>query len=372
METNMSKSLEELLGVRTPPSRRSAVSFSLLFFSDVRKDVSSADKYRFMRDVTLFGDEKGFTAVYIPERHFSEFGSIYANSAVMASYLIAQTRRIRFRTAGVSLPLHHPAEVVEWWAMNDNLSGGRVDLGFGSGWAKPDFIYAPEAYENRRAICAERIELVRRLWRGETVPFPGPDGVDVPITVYPRPVQKDLNVWVLITQNEEAFAEAGRRGFNVFTMLYGCDLDVLRDRIAIYRRARKEAGFDPDTGIVSLMLHTLVHREMALVRRMVEAPFKEYIRSSMNAHLAAGLGSAGKVSLKEVGEAEKNKILEYAYERYFSTGALFGDLGDARRMMEKTIAAGVNDVACLMDFGVDYPVVMESLPYLEKLVAEYR
>jgi len=367
----MSMSLEELLGVRAPAKRRSAVSFSFLFFSDVRKDVSSADKYRFMRDVTVFGDEKGFTAVYIPERHFSEFGSIYANSAVMASYLIPQTKRIRFRTAGISLPLHHPAEVVEWWAMNDNLSGGRVDLGFGSGWARPDFIYAPEAYENRRAICAERIELVRRLWRGETVPFPGPDGVDIPITVYPRPVQKELNVWLLITQNEEAFAQAGRRGFNVFTMLYGCDLDVLRDRIAIYRRARKEAGFDPETGIVSLMLHTLVHRDMALVRRAVETQFKEYIRSSLDAHLAAGLGSAGKVSLKEVGEAEKNKILEYAYERYFSTGALFGDLGDARRMVEKTIAAGVNDIACLVDFGVDYPVVMESLPYLEKLVASY-
>jgi natural product biosynthesis luciferase-like monooxygenase protein len=367
----MSMSLEELLGVKGAAKRRSPVSFSLLFFSDVRKDVSSADKYRFMRDVTLFGDAKGFTAVYIPERHFSEFGSIYANSAIMAAYLIPQTKRIRFRTAGVSLPLHHPAEVVEWWAMNDNLSGGRVDLGFGSGWAKPDFIYAPDAYENRRAICAERVEIVRRLWRGETVSFPGPGGVDVPITVYPRPIQKDLNVWLLITQNPEAFAEAGRRGFNVFTMLYGCDLDVMRGRIDIYRRARKEAGLDPDAGTVSLMLHTLVHRDVDVVRRAVEAPFKEYIRSSLDAHLAAGLGSAGKVSLKEVGEAEKNKMLEYAYERYFSTGALFGNVEDARRMVEKTIDAGVNDIACLLDFGVDYPVVMESLSFLEKLVAHY-
>src|SRR4051812_20946487 len=123
----MTTPLAELLGIPVSRKPRQAVSFSFLFFSDLRKDVPDAEKYRFMRDVTVFGDQTGFTAVYIPERHFSEFGSIYANSAIIASYLAPQTKRIRFRTAGISVPLHHPAEVVEWWAMVDNLSGGRVD-----------------------------------------------------------------------------------------------------------------------------------------------------------------------------------------------------------------------------------------------------
>ncbi|WP_315824591.1 LLM class flavin-dependent oxidoreductase [Paraflavitalea speifideaquila] len=97
---------------------------------------------------------------------------------------------MRFRTAGVSLPLHHPAEVVEWWAMNDILSGGRIDLGFGTGWNKPDFIFAPDNYEDRKQVCWDRIPIVQKLWRGETVLFPGPGGELVPVTVYPRPVQK--------------------------------------------------------------------------------------------------------------------------------------------------------------------------------------
>src|SRR5687768_13275606 len=170
----MATPLAELLGISQPRKTAQRPTFSFLFFSDLRKDIPDAEKYRFMRDITVFADQTGFTAVYIPERHFSEFGSIYANSALIASYLVPQTHRIRFRTAGISVPLHHPAEVVEWWAMIDNLSGGRVDLGFGSGWSKPDFILAPQAYENRREICAERIQLIRRLWRGESVSFPGP------------------------------------------------------------------------------------------------------------------------------------------------------------------------------------------------------
>ena len=41
-------------------------------------------------------------------------------------------------------------------------------------------------------------------------------------------------------------------------------------------------------------------------------------------------------------------------------------------MIEKVIVAGVNEIACLLDFGVDYDVVMDSLPYLKDLTASYR
>jgi natural product biosynthesis luciferase-like monooxygenase protein len=368
----MATQLAELLGIAQPRKSRQVPSFSFLFFSDIHKDIPDTEKYRFMRDITVFADQSEFAAVYIPERHFSEFGSIYANSAIIASYLVPQTKRIRFRTAGISVPLHHPAEIVEWWAMIDNLSGGRVDLGFGSGWSKPDFVLAPEAYENRRQICAERIQIIRRLWRGESVSFRGPGGEDLVIRTYPRPIQKELNVWVLITQSDAAFAHAGEQGFNVFTMLYGIDLTALGRKISIYRDARKRAGHDPETGIVSLMLHTLLHRDMETVRRAVEKPFREYIQSSVDGHVAAGLGSAGKLNTDQIGDAEKKKILDYAYQRYFSTCAIFGTVDDGIKVVDQALDVGVNDIAFLVDFGVDYLLVKESLPYIERLVSRYR
>lgn len=253
------------------------ISFSFLFFSDVRKDIRDARKYEFMKDIALFADREGFEAIYIPERHFYEFGSIYANSAVMAAYLIPQTKRIRFRTAGVSLPLHHPAEVVEWWAMNDILSNGRIDLGFGTGWNKPDFIFSPDNYEDRKQICWDRIPIVQKLWRGETVVFPGAGGEQVPVAVYPRPVQKELNVWLLATKNDDSFIHAGEKGYHVFTMLYGMDLEAMAKKIALYRDARTKAGYDPETGVVSLMLHTMLHKDAETVASAVEQPFKKYI-----------------------------------------------------------------------------------------------
>ena len=364
--------IEDILAVqqnstvpRVPETRRD-ISFSFLFFSDVRKDIGDARKYEFMKDITLFADREGFEAIYIPERHFYEFGSIYANSAVMAAYLIPQTNRIRFRTAGVSLPLHHPAEVVEWWAMNDILSNGRVDLGFGTGWNKPDFIFSPDNYEDRKQICWDRIPIVQKLWRGETVVFPGAGGEQVPVTVYPRPVQKELNVWLLATKNDDSFIHAGEKGYNVFTMLYGMDLEAMAKKIALYRDARAKAGYDPETGVVSLMLHTMLHKDAATVAGAVELPFKKYIKSSLDVHVKAMQQNNGEMS-----EDEKEKILEYAYYRYFRTGAVFGSVEDGKQVVDQAIAAGVNEIACLVDFGVDYDVVMESLPYLKELVAHY-
>ncbi|MEL7147528.1 MAG: MupA/Atu3671 family FMN-dependent luciferase-like monooxygenase [Bacteroidota bacterium] len=366
------ETIEDLLNVQesaAPATKVQAakdVSFSFLFFSDVRKDVTDAQKYEFMKDVTVFGDKAGFEAVYIPERHFYEFGSIYANSAVMAAYLIPQTERIRFRTAGVSVPLHHPAEVVEWWAMNDILSNGRVDLGFGTGWNRPDFIYAPENYENRKQICWDRIPMIQKLWRGETVTFSGVGGEEVPINVFPRPVQKELNVWLLATKADDSFIHAGKMGYNVFTMLYGIDLKAMGKKIDLYRKAREEAGYDPKTGIVSLMMHTMVHEDVATVEKAVEVPFKEYIKSSLNAHMTAKGGGQNTLD-----EAEKEKMLSYAYHRYFKTGAVFGSVEDARQVVDEAIEVGVNDIACLVDFGVDYDMVRDSLPYLKELVSHY-
>ena len=372
----MARSVEELLGVRAISRHAApvsgAVAFSFLFFSDVHGEIADAAKYAFMRDITLFAEREGFAAIYIPERHFSQFGSIYANPAIVAAYLIPQTRRIRFRTAGVSLPLHHPAEVVEWWAMNDVLSGGRVDLGFGSGWNRADFILAPGNYEPRRALCSERIAIVQRLWRGETVSFPGPGGESIPITIHPRPVQPELNVWLLVAQNDAAFSYAGEQGYNVFTMLYGIDLEALSKKIALYREGRKKGGHDPGSGIVSLMLHTLVHRDRSTVEQAVERPFKAYLKNALDAHVNEGVVKATGADVADViDEAARAKMLEYAYRRYCSTGAIFGSVEDGREVVDAAIRAGVNEIACLVDFGVDYATVETSLPYLKMLVSRY-
>lgn len=339
------------------------VRFSFIFFSDVRRDITDAKKYAFVRELVEFADTSGFDAVCFPERHFYEFGSIYANNGIVAAFFAPLTQHVRLRAVSVSCPLHHPAEVVENWAMIDILSRGRVDLGFGSGWNKADFILAPDAYARRSEIRDESIPIIQKLWRGESVDFPGPDGEMFPTVVYPRPIQPELRVWYS-TFSEHGFAHAGKQGYNLFTMLLAIDFDTLEDKIAIYRKAREEAGYDPATGVVSLLMHTFVHPDMAWVREVVSEPFKSYIRSSIVPQM--------KALDKHFEEEETEKIINYSFSRYFHTSGIFGPVETCQQQVDRAVQAGVNEIAFLPDFGVDYTAVRKSLPHLKQLVERNR
>ena len=339
------------------------LAFSYLFFSDVRKSISDREKYRFARALVEFADQNGFEAVYFPERHFHEFGSIYANNGIVAAYFAPLTKNIRLRTAAVTNTLHHPVEIVENWAMVDIMSDGRVDLGFGNGWNKPDFVLSPDTYDNRVQLRDERIPVIQKLWRGETVLFPGPGGEEFPITVYPRPIQKELNVWY-VTTSERGFAHAGARGYNVFTMLYGFDLDSLGTKIDVYRQARRGAHLSRDGGRVSLMMHTFVHPDLDWVNRVVSLPFKDYIRSSLVPHMEA--------ADRKMTDSDIEKMVDYSYARYFQTGGIFGPLDVCQKQINKATEIGVNEIAFLQDFGVDYTAAKDSLVYLKQLVDRNR
>ena len=80
-----------------------------------------------------FGDRHGFTAIWIPERHFHAFGGFSPNPSVIAAALARETKQIQLRSGSVVLPLHHPIRVAEEWAVVDNLSQGRVGISFASG-----------------------------------------------------------------------------------------------------------------------------------------------------------------------------------------------------------------------------------------------
>src|SRR5262249_33140876 len=104
-------------------------AFSLLFFAS-RPAPADRDKFDLFRRSTRFADERGFQAVWIPERHFHAFGGIFPNPSLAGAVLAGTTRRIRIRAGSVVMPLHHPIRVAEEWAVVDNLSGGRVDVSF--------------------------------------------------------------------------------------------------------------------------------------------------------------------------------------------------------------------------------------------------
>ncbi|HEX7182936.1 MAG TPA: amino acid adenylation domain-containing protein [Thermoanaerobaculia bacterium] len=339
-----------------------AIDFSLFYFAS-EETAGDADKYRLLLEGAKFADRHGFSAVWTPERHFHAFGGIYPNPSVVGAAVAAITQRIAIRAGSVVLPLHSPLRIAEEWSVVDNLSRGRVGVSFASGWHADDFVLAPNNYTDRKEVLFRGIETVRALWRGEAVRLPGGAGNEVEVRIHPRPVQSELPMWVTAAGNPETFREAGAIGAGVLTHLLGQSLEELEEKIAVYRQAYREAGHGPGEGHVVLMLHTFVGDDEDEVRAAVRLPFREYLRSSVGLmrNLARSLGQDDP---RELMGPDMEALLDHACERYFESSALFGTPESCLRMVDRLKAIGVDEAACLIDFGVDAERALSSLERL--------
>jgi natural product biosynthesis luciferase-like monooxygenase protein len=343
-----------------PRSSSTTLQFSLLYFSSNEAEFTT-DKYQLLIEGAKFADKHKFAAVWIPERHFHPFGGLYPNPSVLGSALAMLTERIRIRAGSVVLPLQNPIRVAEEWAVVDNLSKGRVDVAFARGWNPNDFVLAPNHFAKSREIMFEGIETVKKLWQGESISLTNGTGQETAIRIYPLPQQREIPIWITCTGGKERFIETGAMGANVITALLFQPIEELAEKIALYRESRAQHGHDPQTGHVTLMVHTFIGEDMEFVRRQVRQPFTSYLESSVS------LWRHGFKNLNGLSEREKEHLLAYAFERYFQTSALMGTPDTCLEMVKQLKAVGVNEIACLIDFGIDADSVLASLYSLKKL-----
>ncbi len=341
-------------------------------------DAAGAEKYRLLMEGARFFDENGFSAVWTPERHFHAFGGPYPNPAVTGAAVAAITENVKIRAGSCVVPLHHPVRIAEEWGVVDNLSNGRVELAAASGWNPNDFVLKPENHAENKKVMYAQLEQVVRLWRGEKVEFDGPMG-PVEVQSLPRPVQAELPCWITTAGNPDTWQEAGKLGHHVLTHLLGQSVEEIAEKIRIYRDARAEAGFDPAGGRVALMLHTFVGEDDAEVKELVREPMKDYLSSSMRLAMdyawafpafkrpGGDDATPDEVDLKALNDEEVDTILEFAFERYFETSGLFGTQARCLSMVARCAEAGVDEIACLLDFGIETPRVLDSLPRIKSL-----
>ena len=340
------------------------MGFGLFFFS-ADGSTDSDEKYRLLLETARLADREGLSAVWTPERHFQDFGGLYPNPSVLGAALAVATERLQIRAGSVVLPLHHPVRVVEEWSVVDNLSGGRAAISVASGWHPSDFVLRPEGYEERKEVMFRDLELVRRLWRGEEVVLPGGDGREYPARALPRPVQAELPVWVTSSGSAATWERAGRAGANVLASLGSQPPAELGEKIGRYRRARRAAGHDPEAGVVSLMLHTFLGDDLDRVKDRVREPLTAYLRT----HLAQ---RDSFLEIPGITEADKEALLPMAFEHYVRSASLVGTPESCRGVVEGLAALGVDELACLVDFGLGLDEVLASVERLAGLAREYR
>ncbi|WP_432816799.1 MupA/Atu3671 family FMN-dependent luciferase-like monooxygenase [Sulfitobacter sp. JB4-11] len=355
------------------------MDFNLFYWGN--DDGVGPKKYELLLEGAKFADAHGFNAIWTPERHFHAFGGPYPNPSVTGAAVAAVTKNLAVRAGSCVAPLHHPARIAEEWAVIDNLTNGRVGLAIASGWQPDDFVLRPENTppQNKPAMYVA-IEQLRALWRGETVEFPRADGQMHGVVTQPRPVSKDLPVWVTTAGNPQTWKEAGEIGANVLTHLLGQSIDEVAEKIKIYREALRDAGHNPADFTVTLMLHSYLADTRDEAEAVARGPMKDYLRAAAALikqyawafpafKRPAGTTNAFDLDLEGLSEEELDAILEFAFQRYFNDSGLFGTVADGVARVEALKRIGVDEVACLIDYGIDPSIVMEGLKPLAEVLA---
>ncbi|MFG6568564.1 MupA/Atu3671 family FMN-dependent luciferase-like monooxygenase [Sulfitobacter sp. 1A13679] len=354
------------------------IDFNLFYWGN--DDGVGPKKYELLLEGAKFADAHGFNAVWTPERHFHAFGGPYPNPSVTGAAVAAVTQNLDVRAGSCVAPLHHPARIAEEWAVIDNLTNGRVGLAIASGWQPDDFVLRPENTppENKPAMY-DAIDQLRRLWAGEPVEFPRADGTPHAVVTQPRPVSDKLPIWVTTAGNPQTWKEAGEIGANVLTHLLGQSVEEVAEKIKIYHDALRAAGHDPADHRVTVMLHSYLAQTRAEAEETARGPMKEYLRSAAGLikqyawafpafKKPAGTTNPFEIDLEGLSPEEMDAILEFAFQRYFNDSGMFGTVADGLARAEQLKRIGVDEIACLIDYGIPTDKVMAGLAPLAEVL----
>jgi probable F420-dependent oxidoreductase len=161
---------------------------------------------------------------------------------VLFGYLAALTQRLELVTAVIILGQRQTALVAKQAAEVDVLTGGRLRLGFGTGWNTVEYEALGENFHNRGRRSEEQIAVLRALWTQEVVDFKGRWHHINHAGLNPLPVQRPIPVW-LGGRAEAVIQRVARIGDGWFPQ-FAPDSQG-QETIARLHQYAREAGRDP-------------------------------------------------------------------------------------------------------------------------------
>jgi len=130
------------------------------------------DLYAEILEVVSWTEQAGFDGAWVPEHHLAADG--YMPSPLVAlTAMAARTSRLKLGSAIALAPLYNPVRFAEDCAVLDIISGGRLEMGLAIGYRQREYGAFGIDFTRRGRIFDEWLQVVTRLWAGETVDFDG-------------------------------------------------------------------------------------------------------------------------------------------------------------------------------------------------------
>ena len=182
----------------TPQSKK-----RLGYFSRLLDDVPAGERYRLVTEQIVHAEALGFDSAWVAQHHFHENEGGLPSPLVFLAHVAQRAQRIRLGTGVVTLTMENAIRVAEDTAVLDLLSGGRLEIGLGTGGTAESFEAFGVASQDRGAVYGRNLEVLRAAWRG--------DALQGGVRVYPTAAHLLQRVWQA-TFSVEGGQRAGAAG----------------------------------------------------------------------------------------------------------------------------------------------------------------
>ena len=189
-------------------------------------------------------------------------------------FLAAATTRVRLGIAVLNLPFFSPPLLAKQAATLDVLSGGRLDLGLGLGWAAEEYAATGADRSQRGQRAEEFIHTLKLLFAEESADFTGRFYTLPGVRLDPKPIQQPHPPILLGGTAEVALRRAGRVA-DGWISSSGQDLTSMKQAADVVRTAAAEAGRDPERLRVICRGVVRVRPPGATERRMLSGSWAE-------------------------------------------------------------------------------------------------
>lgn len=136
------------------------------FFTRVLDDAPAAERYRLAAEQIIHAERHGFDSAWVAQHHFHRDEGGLPSPLPFLAYVAARTSRIRLGTGIIILPMENPIRTAEDTVVVDLLSGGRLEVGLGTGATPETFLAFGLDKEQRTEGFARNLDRLLEAWSG--------------------------------------------------------------------------------------------------------------------------------------------------------------------------------------------------------------
>ncbi len=227
---------------------------SAMISSDTNNAITSSQAMSELLERIEKADESGLHLFGIGEHHRKEF--LDSAPAVILAAAASRTKQIKLTSAVTVLSAADPVRVFQNFATLDLISKGRAEMVVGRGSFTESFPLFGLDFHDYDALFSEKLELLLTIRKQEVVNWSGKFRPALKNqSIYPRPFQSQIPIWVGVGGTPESFIRAGSLGLPLMVAVIGGETHRFRPLIDLYKEAGIRAGHPPE--VLKVGLHSL-------------------------------------------------------------------------------------------------------------------